>query len=1554
MPTDMKKRFFAKLIPCSWLLAAPLIIAPQVFASTNIWTAASGTDTNWSTGGNWSGGVPAATDDVKFFTNTPPTLTLGTINNTVDALFGGTIGSLQYGNTNVLYGTQIANGTTLNITGANGLFMYTPADPAAAIKVTNVITGSGATLNLSNTTAVLSVNQGSATTGSLAALDMSGLDTFTGTIARLGLGSSALPVNGGGTYTGVLFLAKTNIITLSQAATLAAYSGTPGSANSQAAAIDISHNTGNPPKSLSILYLGQTNQINVDSIRCAGDKASSPTSAGLILFNPAFTNNSPKAVFRGTNGTNRVTWWTIGDMGAGASGSNSSVGTNDFSNGILDALIETLSLGRDTVGAENSATPIFGMLTYNAGVINVNTVYAGNQILNNTTIGTCSIGGTININGTATMLVNSNLVLGRTSIAAPKVTGLLNLNGGSMFASTISVGATSVTNNIRMTNATLVVTNTLATNANGLFIFALTNSVLGLTAPANGSLVALASNLVTGGVTNLIQLAPATTFFSSYPKQFPLIKYTLWTGVNNFGLTNLPGWAPGATLVSNSVNNSLDLLLPSDPRPIITGQPSPYSGSPGDNIATNFSVVISAGSVTPQGFQWYFTDGSTFTNALSGTTGPSGTSTISGFTSSSLSITDAQPADSGGYFVVITNVYGTTTSAPALLTISAGAIPPALTGPANLTVIQGNNASFTASVSGSPIPSLQWFDNNSNPIPGATTSSLIISNVQFAQNGFTYTLTASNSAGVVSSNATLTVIVPPVIVSQPQNLVVTNGLSASFSVSATGVPTPSFQWFKGAVPITTNATATTSNLVIAATSPTDTASYFVQVSNTAGMTNSVTVSLTVNSAMSSIAFLPANGATRVCYDTPLYITFNQAPVENTSGKIRIFNVTNTNTPVDTIDLSLGANGIQARSLFPGDSQAFNYFPVIITGNTAAIYPHSGVMTSNQTYYVTIDDGAFTDTAGAFFAGIPTSGIWQFTTKPTGAANPTNLIVSADGTGDFVTVQGAVDSIPANNTVRTIINIHDGNYAEIINTASKPNVTFRGQSRNGTIVGYLNNANVAPGGTTHARMAFKVNSTNIAIENMTVTNRTPVGGSQAEAIMVESGASRLIVNNATVCSFQDTFLANVNSSQAYVYNSLIQGQFDYVWGGGNLFFTNCELRTLIGNNGTLTGGNLTAARTDNGVTGNWPGFGGLLVSNGISFVKCQMTRITNTITATTLADANGSMNGLVAWINCSFDANYITPSAAVTNSQVLWEYGNSNLLNTAPVAFGLVVLTNNDPRLLAASSATNWLNGWVPQLAPNIIGQPSGQSVNAGQPASFTVSATGIPDATYQWQLNGTNVTSGGTSATLTISNPQAADAGSYQVIVSNSSGSVTSTAVTLTVNLPPVPGILALGAIENTPVSVSLAKLIAAATDPEGNSFTVSGVSALSTNNGTVTLDSTELTYLPPTNYVGADQFTYTLTDSLGASSVATVNVAVVSSDSAGQNGVGGIQMVGGNAQVTFAGIPNYTYHIQRTDNLITPNWVTLGPVTADAQGHIVFTDTSPLTGSAFYRTIYP
>jgi hypothetical protein len=89
------------------------------------------------------------------------------------------------------------------------------------------------------------------------------------------------------------------------------------------------------------------------------------------------------------------------------------------------------------------------------------------------------------------------------------------------------------------------------------------------------------------------------------------------------------------------------------------------------------------------------------------------------------------------------------------------------------------------------------------------------------------------------------------------------------------------------------------------------------------------------------------------------------------------------------------------------------------------------------------------------------------------------------------------------------------------------------------------------------------------------------------------------------------------------------------------------------------------------------------------------------------------------------------------------------------------------------------------VAPSITAQPSNQTVTAGQTATFSVGATGTPSPTYQWSKNNAAI-AGATSASYTTPVTVAADNGSqFTVTMSNSAGSITSTAATLTVNVPP-------------------------------------------------------------------------------------------------------------------------------------------------------------------------
>ena len=94
---------------------------------------------------------------------------------------------------------------------------------------------------------------------------------------------------------------------------------------------------------------------------------------------------------------------------------------------------------------------------------------------------------------------------------------------------------------------------------------------------------------------------------------------------------------------------------------------------------------------------------------------------------------------------------------------------------------------------------------------------------------------------------------------------------------------------------------------------------------------------------------------------------------------------------------------------------------------------------------------------------------------------------------------------------------------------------------------------------------------------------------------------------------------------------------------------------------------------------------------------------------------------------------------------------------------------------------------LPWSSPTITSQPQSLTVNTGSTATFTVSATGKPTPTYQWQFDGTTIT-GETNTSLVINNVQDINTGSYNVVVSNENGTVTSNTATLSVYYyPPQP-----------------------------------------------------------------------------------------------------------------------------------------------------------------------
>jgi len=321
------------------------------------------------------------------------------------------------------------------------------------------------------------------------------------------------------------------------------------------------------------------------------------------------------------------------------------------------------------------------------------------------------------------------------------------------------------------------------------------------------------------------------------------------------------------------------------------------------------------------------------------------------------------------------------------------------------------------------------------------------------------------------------------------------------------------------------------------------------------------------------AMFPKADAKDVCPDTPLRLTFSSPPIVG-SGKIQVFDADG-DALIETIDVAEPTK-IKTIGGFPN----FKFYPVLITGNEAVIYLPDGALSHGKTYYVKIDPGALKDGSASTFGGLPDAKSWRFSTK----AHPpetstTKLTVAADGSGDFATVQGAIDYIPEGNTDPKTIFIKNGTYHEIVCFTGRNNVTFRGEDRKKTIIAYTNNntfnnnagANpFAPGSSPttatrrtgavyHRGMFLAHRVTDLTIENLTLHNTTPQGGSQAEAIILNGRPdAHAILRDLDLCSFQDTLQIN---GQAYISNCYIEGDVDFMWGTGPCFFENCHAKSL---------------------------------------------------------------------------------------------------------------------------------------------------------------------------------------------------------------------------------------------------------------------------------------------------------------------------------------------------------------------------------------------------------
>ncbi|MBI5773296.1 MAG: immunoglobulin domain-containing protein [Verrucomicrobia bacterium] len=686
--------------------------------------------------------------------------------------------------------------------------------------------------------------------------------------------------------------------------------------------------------------------------------------------------------------------------------------------------------------------------------------------------------------------------------------------------------------------------------------------------------------------------------------------------------------------------------------------------------------------------------------------------------------------------------------------------------------LAGANVTFTVTVNGTAPLAYQWRMTGSGDIIGATNGSFTLFNVT-TNDAAGYSLIIRNSYGSVTSVvAVLTVKDPPVITVQPQGQIVPVGSNVVFGITASGDAPLFYQWRKngGNILNATNFTYILTNVTAA-----NSGNYTVVVTNAYGSATSVAAALSViKPGETDLTFNPnlSNGSQihslALQKDGKIIIGSAPFPRRNPDGtQDATFSVTGV-TWVESVaeqtdgKIVIGGqfttiNGVarnRIARLNPDGSLDADFAPSV---GGSIVY-----CATLQTDGKIIVAGAFSNVNGVVkknLARLNADGTLDasFDPKPNNF-NVYSVAVQADRKiligGDFTSVDGGatLDSyriarLNEDGTKDTSFNAGADSFVRCIVPQSDGKMIVGGHFTiisgfGGNKIARLNND-----GSLDASFSANINATilpnySVATIVFQVDGRIFIGGSFTNVNgIARKSLARLNANGTLDTSFTSdiddptsppTISAGAVSTMAI--------QLD-----GNL----------------LVGGSFT--RVD-GVTWN-------------HLVRLRNTPATQALTITNTSRVQWLRGGTSQEIlEATFDLSNESGTSWTrigTGTRITggWEMTGLNL----PVAGQIRArgwLWDGAGSSSLIESVTPYL--LVTPSAPIITTPPQSQAKMAGTPVTLSVTATtGYPFFSYQWRRNGTNLVSA-TNSTLVFTNVQVVDAGSYDVVVSNSLGSATS------------------------------------------------------------------------------------------------------------------------------------------------------------------------------------